>query len=55
MSWEEVWQVFADNYPDSWAIQVFPPERFLVNEANRYHLWVLPIDLAPTELNIYVP
>ena len=42
MTWSEVHAVFADRYPDRWALQWFPPEDRLVDEVNRYHLWVLP-------------
>jgi hypothetical protein len=28
--------------PERLAIEVFPPESALVDEANEYHLWVLP-------------
>lgn len=28
--------------PDRWALEVYPPEEFLVDAANEYHLWVLP-------------
>lgn len=28
--------------PERIAIEIFPPEEFLIDEANQYHLWVLP-------------
>lgn len=40
MDWIEVWQAFAESYPGRWAVQVFPPERALVDGKNVYHLWV---------------
>lgn len=50
LSWEHVWNVFKDRYPDQWAIQVFPPESELVNDTNIYHLFVL--DHKPRGFNI---
>ena len=47
MGWEEIWAVFADRYPGKWAMQFFPPGNRLVNDANVYHLYVLPGDPPP--------
>lgn len=41
LSWREVWERYADLYPDSWAIQFFPPKSELVDDAHIYHLFVL--------------
>lgn len=51
LSWEELWDVFVDRYPDRWAVQFFPPRRKVVNEVNIYHLYVLDID--PTGVSIH--
>ena len=40
-SWRKIWEAFVAAYPGQWAIQVFPPERALVDGKNVYHLWVL--------------
>ena len=42
LSWREVWEAFVAQYPDRWAIQVFPPRGRLVDAKCVYHLWVLP-------------
>lgn len=41
LSWPEIWSCFVDRYPDQWAIQMFPPEEELIDNANVYHLFVL--------------
>lgn len=50
MSWREVWETFSAVYPDRWAIEVFPPEAHLLDEANVYHLFMLEDE--PRGLNI---
>lgn len=53
LSWEQVWQAFVDVYPNRWAIQFFPPEKELVNDAHVYHLWLLPAgSILPDSLNL---
>lgn len=47
LSWREVWDALAEVYPDQWAVELFPPARDLVDEANVYHLWLMPQDWAP--------
>ena len=42
LSWLQVWQTFAEVYPDRWAIEFFPPASEMINEAHVYHLWMLP-------------
>lgn len=32
--------------PERLAIEIFPPESALVDTANEYHLWVLPVEVA---------
>ena len=41
LSWEEIEEVFNINYPGKWAIQIFPPQEFIVNGKSVYHLFVL--------------
>ena len=53
MTWREVWEVFADAYPGCWAIEVFPPQWYLVDDANIYHLFIVPEELGPSDLNIH--
>lgn len=41
LSWREIWDCFSEAYPGQWAIQIFPPSTDLVDEVNKYHLFVL--------------
>lgn len=50
MAWTEVWQAFTVVYPDKWAVQFFPPADRVVDEANRYHLYML--DEPPSGVDI---
>lgn len=40
MGWKDVWKRFAEAYPGKWALQTFPPDKYLIDEANIYHLFV---------------
>lgn len=51
LSWDEVWETFADRYPGKWAVQFFPPAEQLVDQTNIYHLFVL--DGIPIEFSIH--
>lgn len=51
MSWREVWNVFADRYPDQWGVQFFPPASELVDEVNMYHLFVLSQEPRGVNIN----
>ena len=42
MGFRELWGVFAAHYPGRYAAQIFPPEHELIDQANKYHLWLLP-------------
>lgn len=56
MPWEEVYERFAEAYPDRWAVQAFPPKSQLVDEVNLYHLFVLEEGAAlPMQLRIDRP
>jgi hypothetical protein len=52
MSWAEIQAVFNDRYPDRWAFQMFPPDGWVLDIANLYHLWILPEGFEPGRLNI---
>lgn len=53
MGWEEIHTVFAERYPDRWAVQAFPPPGEVFNGAHKYHLFVL--DQRPDELDLGAP
>lgn len=40
MGWEEIAAVINTVYPGRWACQWFPPKADIVNQANKYHLFV---------------
>ncbi|MES3155034.1 DUF7694 domain-containing protein [Sphingomonas faeni] len=43
ITWDDLQRLKAEaGYPDRVAIEVFPPERLIVNVANMRHLWILP-------------
>lgn len=48
MSWREVWDAFNGIYPGRWAIQFFPPNANLLDEANIYHLFMVDGEDPPT-------
>lgn len=52
LSWREVWEAFANAYPDRWAVQCFPPADQLVDGKSVYHLWVLAPGVCPVGLNL---
>ena len=41
MRWRDVYDTYSRVYPDSWAVEFYPPRAELVDEANVYHLYVL--------------
>ena len=54
VSWDELQHIKAMcGYADSQAIEIYPPEKDVVNVANMRHLWVLPepLDAGWTESN----
>ena len=53
MGFRELWDLFAERYPGKWAVQVFPDANNLLDQANKYHLFV--IDKAPAGLNLMDP
>ncbi len=52
MTWTEVWERFHLSYPDRWAIMLFPPGDRLVDEANIYHLYLMPENYHPGDCDI---
>ena len=53
MGWRELWDVFSAAYPGRWAVQVLPPAGRLIDQRNKYHLFVLPE--PPAGLDIAAP
>ena len=53
MGFRELWDVFDAHYPEKWAVQVFPPRSDLLDQANKYHLFVL--DTEPQDFNLMRP
>ena len=49
LTWPQVWQAFQDVYPGRWALELYPPAEELVDDANVYHLWLLPEGWRPPE------
>lgn len=50
MGFRELWDLFAQKYPGRWALQVFPDEKHLLDQANKYHLFVY--ETCPAGLNL---
>jgi len=50
MGFRELWEVFAHFFPGKWAVQSFPPPEHLLDQANKYHLFVY--DTAPDGLDL---
>lgn len=47
MTWDELQQIKADvGYGDSFAVEVYPSDKDVINVANMRHLWILPIRLS---------
>lgn len=40
MGWRELCDLFNVLYPGRWACQMFPPARDVLDQANKYHLFV---------------
>ena len=50
MGFRELWNLFDAIFPGRWAVQVFPPQHLLLDQANKYHLWLLEVE--PDGLNL---
>ena len=37
--------MICENGENRFAVEVYPPEKFLVNTSNQYHLWVFAEDV----------
>lgn len=47
ITWDELQRIKAEvGRNDRWAVEVYPPDEHVVNDANMRHLWLL--DTAPT-------
>lgn len=43
ITWEELQRIkFQCGFGDAWAVEVFPCESQVVNDANMRHLWIVP-------------
>jgi hypothetical protein len=52
ISWDILQQVKNDLAgEDAMAVEIYPPQCFLVNEANMRHLWVIPAEWLPIGLH----
>ena len=55
ISWDILQRIKDDMLgEDVLAIEVYPPRRHLVNQANIRHLWAVPLDHMPFGLHGYV-
>jgi hypothetical protein len=50
MGFRELWDLFDRLYPGKWGVQVFPERKHLLDQANKYHLFVY--DRCPDGLNL---
>lgn len=50
MGFRELWDLFDRLYPGKWAVQVFPDRAHLLDQANKYHLFVY--ENCPSGLNL---
>lgn len=50
MGWRELWEVFSSRYPGKWACQMLPPDNLMIDQANKYHLFIF--DKAPVGMNL---
>jgi hypothetical protein len=53
MGWPELADLFNVLYPGKWACQMFPPHLEIIDQANKYHLFVF--EQAPAGLNLDSP
>jgi len=53
MGWREIADLFNALYPGKWACQMFPPRLEILDQANKYHLFVF--DEAPEGLDLMRP
>lgn len=52
MGYRELWDLFDELYPGRWGQQMFPPRRLLLDQANKYHLWVYEEGVHPKEFDL---
>lgn len=53
MGFRELWDVFSETFPGKWAVQLFPEKTHLLDQANKYHLFVL--DNRPDAFDLTLP
>jgi hypothetical protein len=53
MGWRELCDLFNFLYPGKWACQMFPPHLDVIDQANKYHLFIF--DSYPAGLDIGEP
>lgn len=53
MTYRELWDAFAAHYPGRWAVEMFPPAERLLDQAHKYHLFVL--DRHPRDFDLTEP
>ena len=51
MGFRELWEVFEQHNPGRWALQAFPDRAHLLDQANKYWLWVL--EEPPREFDLF--
>jgi hypothetical protein len=52
-SWPEMQKIKSElATPESMGVEVYPPDAEIVDDADMYHLWILPVPLG---LSIYDP
>lgn len=48
ITWNELQQVKRDcGRGDVWAVEIYPPDQYVVDAANLRHLWLLPPSSTP--------
>lgn len=52
MGWREVYDRLRLSYPNRWSIMFFPPERRCIDQANIYHVYLMPEDYHPGDADI---
>ncbi len=51
MGFRELWETFDKYYPGKWALQVFPPREHLLDQANKYHLFVYDSEISALDIS----
>lgn len=52
IEWEELQRLKREaGYADAWAVEIYPADSRVVNDANMRHLWLVPDALVPFAWN----